>query len=102
MDINLLVHSEHSWFREQEIDVKRTIELDHLDAVEFAMVLMSVVEGVYLPVHEPLISLNLGIVPADGPWRSASVICVPGLYFSIRLLARFMFPLQLLSFTSSV
>ena len=51
---------------ESGIAVKRTVGLDHLVADEFAMVSMSVVEGVYRPVHVPLISLNLGTAPAGG------------------------------------
>ena len=59
----------------------------------------SEVEGVYQPVHEPLISLNLGTVPAGGPWRSASATFAPGLYVSIRSLVHSRVQLPLLSFT---
>ena len=88
--------SEHSWCHEPGTDVKRTIELDYLVADGFVMALMSVVEGVYRPVHVPLISLNLGRALVSELWHSASATCALDLYFSIRSLihARFQLPLQ--------
>ena len=81
MDRNYLGRSEHFWFHEHGTGVKSTVELKHHVFDEFAMVSMSVVEGVYRPVHVPLISLNLGTVPAGGLWRSTSVTFVLDLYF---------------------
>ena len=96
MDRNYLGRSEHFWCHEPGTDVKSTVEPEHHVVDGFAMVSMNVVEGVYRPVHVPLISLNLRTVPAGGLWRSASATFVLDLYFSIRSLVHFKSHLQLL------
>ena len=81
MDRNYLGHSEHFWCHEPGTGVKSIVELEHHVADGFAMVSMSVVEGVYRPVHVPLISLNLGTVPASGLWRFTISTFSLDLYF---------------------